>query len=358
MTLSERIRAAAMARAAARKIVAVGAIVATGAALWVALAIFPACARAQAQGGHETDPAAALAAALGAACRADQTDFANYLTAANAAAFRALPEEQRSAFLRRFSLKDAAGKVLLSSDDKGHVVVRCTAAGGTSEFRFGETRAGENLAFVPVTVVDVQETEFGLVRESGGWRLLSLGLVMLDIPQLSKQWAAEDMAAREETALATLRGLSEAIETYRRAYGKLPDSLAELGPAPKDEISPEQASLVDEKLAAGEDAGYRFRYHIVARPEQRVRQDEPDQADQADQDAFELAATPEEYGTSGRRSFFLDASGKVHGADRRGEVGSSDDPLIAAESAESTPGPAADAAGTDGADAPGAQDSK
>ena len=288
----------------------------------------------------------------------------SYLTASNAAAFRALPEEQRSAFLRRFSLKDSAGKPLLSSDDKGRVVVRCTAPEGTTEFRFGETRAGENLAFVPVTVVDVQETEFGLVRESGGWRLVSLGLVMLDIPQLSKQWASEDMAAREEAAVATLRGLAEAIETYRRAYGKLPDSLAEMGPAPKDEISPEQASLVNEKLAAGEDAGYRFRYHIVARPEQQgesVRKDVPEPGDEADQDAYELAATPEEYGKSGKRSFFLDASGKVHGADRRGEVGSGDDPLIGAEGAESNesaPNAPAEAIRAGGADAPSAKDSK
>jgi type II secretory pathway pseudopilin PulG len=346
MTLSERIRATAIARA----IMPVAATVAAGATLSLALGIFPACARAQAQNGHETDPAAALAAALGAACRADQADFTNYLTASNATAFRALPEEQRSAFLRRFSLKDEAGKPLLSSDDKGHVVVRCTAAGGTSEFRFGETRAGENLAFVQVTVVDVQETEFGLVRENGAWRLLSLGLVMLDIPQLSKQWAAEDIAAREEAAVARLRGLAEAIETYRRAYGKLPDSLAELGPAPKDEISPEQASLVDEKLAAGEEAGYRFRYHIVARPEQQVRQDEPDQADR---DAYELAATPEEYPKNGRRSFFLDESGKVHGADRRGEVASGEDPLIAAESAESNESAPSAAAEAAGAETPG-----
>jgi hypothetical protein len=169
------------------------------------------------------------------------------------------------------------------------------------------------------------------------------------------------MAAREEGAVATLRQLAEAIETYRRAYGKLPDSLAELGPAPKDGISPEQASLVDEKLAAGEEAGYRFRYHIVARPEKQsgsVRPDVPEQGDEAGQDAYELAATPEEYGKSGRRSFFLDASGKVHGADRRGEVGSGDDPLIAAESANSTATAPSAAAGAAGPDTPTAQNTK
>jgi hypothetical protein len=57
-------------------------------------------ARAQQEG--ESNPAAALSAALAAACRADQTQFASFLTAENAAAFRKLPEDQRSALLKRF----------------------------------------------------------------------------------------------------------------------------------------------------------------------------------------------------------------------------------------------------------------
>ena len=75
---------------------------------------------ALAQEGHETDPVAALSAALGAACRSNEAQFANYLTADSAAAFRALPPEQRSALLKRFSLADGTGKLLSSSDDHGH----------------------------------------------------------------------------------------------------------------------------------------------------------------------------------------------------------------------------------------------
>src|SRR5277367_2832429 len=71
---------------------------------------------ASAQDGHETDPAAALSAAFMAACRANETQFANYLTADNAAAFKNLPAEQRTAFLQRFSLSDQTGKPLISAD--------------------------------------------------------------------------------------------------------------------------------------------------------------------------------------------------------------------------------------------------
>jgi hypothetical protein len=273
---------------------------------------------ARAQEIHESDPVAALAAALGAACRGNQTQFANYLTAENAAAFLALPEEQRVAFLRRFSLSDSTGKTLLSSDPQKRTVFRCETPSGTIEYRFGDTRTQENLAFIPVTVVNSQEAEFGLVRENGGWRLLSLGILLLDIPQLSKQWAEQDLAAREDAALQTLKDLAEAIRTYRRAFGKLPESLTLLGPAPKNEISPDQADLISAELATGSQGGYQFRYRIVpAAVESEAH--------------FELAASPEAYGTSGKRSYFLDTDGKIHADDKHGAVAGPDSPLLSNE---------------------------
>lgn len=283
----------------------------------ILLSFFSASA-ARAQEIHESDPVAALAAALGAACRGNPSQFANYLTAENASAFLALPEEQRAAFLKRFSLSDVPGKTLLSSDPQKRTVFRCETPSGAIEYRFGDTRLHENLAFIPVTVVNSEEAEFGLVRENGGWRLLSLGLLLLDIPQLSKQWAEQDLGAKEDSALQTLKDLAEAIRTYRRAFGKLPESLALLGPAPPNEISPDQAGLINAQLAAGSQGGYQFRYRIVpAATESEAH--------------FELAASPEEYGRSGKRSFFLDADGKVHAEDKHGAVAGPDAPLLAGE---------------------------
>jgi hypothetical protein len=43
---------------------------------------------------------------------------------------------------------------------------------------------------------------------------------------------------------------------------------------------------------------------------------------------YEVAATPETYGRTGRRSFFRDAKGGLHGADRQGAVGNELDPHI------------------------------
>jgi len=294
---------------------------------WAAIVVLWAlsCAvNARAQEGRETDPAAALSAALSAACRASQAQFANYLTADNAAAFRELSVDQRTAFLERFSLSDEPGKLLISSDAQNHTVLRCVAPAGTAEFRFGDVRIRENLAFIPVNAVNSQQTEFGLVRENGGWKLLTLGLVLLDIPQLSKQWAEADLTAREDAAIENLRGVADAIHTYRSAWGKLPESLVQLGPAPKDEISPELASLVNERLAAGNAGGYRFRYRIVP-------------AEQEGEESFELAAMPDSYGKTGRRSFLLDSSGKIHAADRHGAVATLEDTLLPPSSDDSQP---------------------
>jgi len=276
---------------------------------------------AHTQDAHDSEPATALSAALAAACRAQADTFVKYLTADNAAAFRAMPEDQRAAFMKRLSLSDEAGKPLISADPQQHTVLRCQTSRGSAEYRFGDGRVRENLAFIPVTVPGSHGTEFGLVRETGGWRLLSLGLLLLDIPQLSKQWVEQDFAAREDAVIQTLRGLADAIQTYVHAWGKLPESLAQLGPAPQDQISPELASLVNEHLAAGSQRGYSYRYRIVPAPD-------------GSETAFELAAAPEDYGKTGRRSFFLDTKGKVHAADKHGAVATSDDPPIESEKAE------------------------
>ena len=43
---------------------------------------------------------------------------------------------------------------------------------------------------------------------------------------------------------------------------------------------------------------------------------------------YELAATPETYGRTGRRSFLRDAAGQIRGADHQGSVGSELDPKV------------------------------
>jgi hypothetical protein len=277
--------------------------------------LMPLCA-ARAQEGQEVNPVAALTAALVGACRQNEKQFAHYLTSENAAIFDGLVPEQRREVLKRFLLLDVPGRPLLSSDARGRTVLRCETPGITAEIRFGQERVSDNLAFIPIEVSGGRRIEFGMVREGGGWRILSVGLLLFNLNELQKQWAEQELERKEAAGVAEMRKLAEAIKTYRRAFGVLPENLRQLGPAPKEGASPEAASLVDAELAAGMKAGYRFRYRILPAPEE------------GGEPGFELAAVPSEYGRTGRRSFFLDHTGKLRGGDKQGAVATAADPPI------------------------------
>jgi hypothetical protein len=269
---------------------------------------------AQAQDGRETDPAAALQAMLTAACRQDETVFRNYLTKANDAAFAKLTVTQRLAIVKRFALLDKPGHPLLSGGAGKAKVLRCEGPGATVEFRMETTLGEENTAFIPVDVSG-QSIQFGMVREGGGWRLLSLGLLLFDVPQLVEQWAQQDLLAREDAAAKTLAALAEAIGTYQRSFGHLPESLSQLGPAPPEGASPDAANLIASDLAAGSRNGYQYRYQIVPSAD-------------GSEPRFELMAAPEQYGRVGRQSFLLDEKGQIHASDKNGKPATIADPLL------------------------------
>jgi type II secretory pathway pseudopilin PulG len=272
------------------------------------------------------NPETALSDALSAACRQDTPAFANSLTADNAGAFRALPGAQRTAMMKRFVLLDEPGRVLLSTGSNGQKIVRCESPSYTTEMRLGETRVRENLAYVPMEIPisgqDPRKITFGLVREGGTWKLLSVGLILLDVPSMARQWEQADLDASEDAAIADLRSVATALDTYRRAYGKLPDTLAVLGPAPANGVSPEAASLLDADLAAGSKDGYTIRYTITP-GSGNLPEEEANKAE-----TFSLASSPKDYGKSGRRSFFLDSSGTLRGADKQGGFATTADPRI------------------------------
>jgi hypothetical protein len=288
-------------------------------------------AHAQAPAGpatatQPTDAANSLAAALSAACREDSTDFASHLTTDSAQAFRALPATQRTALMQRIVQLDEIGKPLLSTSVDGNLVLRCGTSAITIAMRFSATQLRENLAFVPIDVPapgeGTRSIRFGMVREGGEWKLLSVGLLLLDIPTLQQQWDKSDLEAKEETAIDDLRDLSRALDTYRNAFGALPDSLSQLGPAPPAGISPDAANLVDAELAAGSKDGYTFRYRVVPAASAETPEDANKLA------GYEVAATPYDYGKTGKRSFFLDSSGVLRGADKQGVVATADDPRV------------------------------
>ena len=268
-------------------------------------------------------PSAALRDALTAACAHNAKDFSRFLTAANQASFGRMTEAARVALMKRFVLLDDAGQPKAAANPGGRPLITCSTPVGAAEIRLGGADQQDNLAFVPVDLRDATDTagsvmhiKVGLIREGREWKLLSLGLVLLDLPSLEVEWDTAEISENERAAIQGLKSLADAVETYRRTYTRLPESLAQLGPTTRGGATPEASGLIDAELASGTKNGYSFRYVIVGA------------SDLGAPARYELAASPTTYGRTGRRSFFRGTDGKIRGADRQGAVGSALDPPI------------------------------
>jgi hypothetical protein len=266
-----------------------------------------------------------LREALAAACSQSEREFTKFLTARNAETFATLTPAARVALMKRFVLLDEPGKPSLVTGASGRPLVRCQTPGGAAETQIGGAEITDNLAFLPVEIRDatdsvgenVMHVKMGLVRENGEWKLLSVGLVLLDLPSLAAEWDSAQIDSTERAAIDALKVIADAVETYRHTYARLPDSLANLGPAKRGvAASPDAGGLLDADLAAGARSGYNFRYVIAGASALGAPA------------KFALAATPQTYGRTGRRSFFRDVNGGLHGADRQGSVGSEVDPKV------------------------------
>jgi hypothetical protein len=304
------------------------------ASLLLAMALFTASnARAQESSskpsasapGTLAGPSLALREALAAACSQSEGEFTKFLTARNAETFATLTPGARVALMKRFVLLDEPGKPSLVTGASGRPLVRCETPGGAAETQIGGAEITDNLAFLPVEIRDATDTvgenvmhvKMGLVRENGEWKLLSVGLVLLDLPSLAVEWDSAQIDSTERAAIGALKTIADAVETYRHTYSRLPDSLPSLGPAKRGAASnPDAAGLLDADLAAGARSGYNFRYVIAGASTLGAPA------------KFALAATPQTYGRTGRRSFFRDVNGGLHGADRQGAVGSEVDPKV------------------------------
>jgi len=268
-------------------------------------------------------PAATLRDLLSAACGHDEKNFASLFTTANREAFSRMTQAARTSLMKRFVLLDDQGQPSVSANPAGRPIVRCRTPVGVAEMQIGGADLRDNLAFLPLEIRDADDSSasamhvrIGMVREAGQWKVLSLGLLLLDLPSLEAEWDAAEVGPNEQRALQTLKSLSAAIENYRKTFTKLPDSLGALGPPLQGSPGSQSANLVDADLANGSKDGYSFRY-VITTP-----------STSGAQARYELAATPATYGRGGRRSFFRDADGRFHAADHNGAVGSSADPAV------------------------------
>src|SRR5215470_6902955 len=266
----------------------------------------------------QSGPGGALSKALAAACSQNQTEFTRFLTARNKESFARMTPAARVSLMKRFVLLDEPGKAAISANPSGRPIVRCETPGGTVEMQIGGADIRDNVAFLPLELheatdsigTSARQINMGLVREEGEWKLLSLGVLLLDLPALEAEWDESEIEATEKEALESLKTIAAAVESCRNKYPHLPESLANLAPPARGKPSAEAAGLLNADLAKGTKDGYLFRYVIVGA------------SDMGAPAKYELSATPLRYGQTGQRSFFRDANGVVHAADRQGAVGS------------------------------------
>jgi hypothetical protein len=276
------------------------------------------------QAVSQNGPTAALRDLLTAACSQSQTDFTRILTIRNKQSYARMAPAARVAFMKRFVLLNEPGKASVTANPAGRPIVRCDTPAGAAEIQLGGADIQDNVAFIPVDLRDATDTSgasgiqviMGLVREEGAWKILSLGLVLLDLPSLELEWDAAEADKNEQAAIESLKMIAKAVEAFRLKYARLPSSLSNLGPPLQGAASGDAAGLLDAGLASGMASGYSFRYVILGASGLGAPA------------KYALAATPLSYGRTGHRSFFRDAEGTLRGADRKGAVGSETDPTL------------------------------
>ena len=267
-------------------------------------------------------PGAALGSALAAACSQSQTDFTRFLTVRNKEAFSRMTPAARVALMKRFVLLNEPGKATVAANPSGRPVVRCETPSVTIEMQIGGAEIHDNVAFMPMELRDVtdstgasaRQVNMGLVREEGEWKLLSLGVLLLDLPALETEWDEAEIESTEKDALESLKTMAEAVDAYRKKFGRLPETIEKLASPSRGAPGPEAAGLLEPDLVKGMKNGYIFRYVVAGASNLGAPA------------KYELSATPLQYGRTGRRSFFRDSNGGLHAADRQGAVGSESDP--------------------------------
>lgn len=121
-------------------------------------------------------------------------------------------------------------------------------------------------------------------------------------------------AANEASAISNMRTLVSAEETFKATVGG-EETYADLQQLV-------ETNLISPALADGMNSGYRFRLLL-----------------NSDGNRYELTATPEAYGTSGRRSFYVSSEDSlICAADKHGLAADSEDPPLESPNMRYPPG--------------------
>ena len=127
-----------------------------------------------------------------------------------------------------------------------------------------------------------------------GFTLIELMIVIaiiliiaaIAVPKLSNQ----RMNAQEMAAIQQIKTVHQAQIQYYGQFGRYAITLAELGPPASGSAGPQASDLIPKSLADGRGTGYIFT--VIGTPS-----------------GYTVNANPEQFGSSGRRTFYSDQSG-------------------------------------------------
>lgn len=136
-----------------------------------------------------------------------------------------------------------------------------------------------------------------LNRRQKGFSLIELLIVIaiilviaaIAVPNYNKY----QMAGRETAVITELNVIYGAQTLYYSTFGKYAANLGELGPPTGGAEGPQGANLLPKTLAEGAHNGYR--YTLTGNTA-----------------GFSVTALPEVYGSSGRRTFYMDQTKTIH----------------------------------------------
>ncbi len=126
------------------------------------------------------------------------------------------------------------------------------------------------------------------------------------VPKMNKQL----MAAREMGAMREITTIHQAQTQYYSQFGRYATSLAELGPPASGAAGPAAADLLPSSLSIGKKGGHIF---TVA----------------ATQTGYSVTVVPEQFGSSGGRTFYSDQTLEVH-ENRTAEPATAQSPIVGA----------------------------
>jgi prepilin-type N-terminal cleavage/methylation domain-containing protein len=114
-------------------------------------------------------------------------------------------------------------------------------------------------------------------------------IAMVAIPKMNVQL----MSAREMGAIREITAIHQAQTQYYSQFGRYAQNLAELGPPSGGAAGPAAADLLPSSLTSGKKGGHIFT--VVATPT-----------------GYAVSVVPEQFGSSGRRTFYSDQTLEVH----------------------------------------------